>query len=146
MLLVLPVEVAQRMAKVLVVEDDPIVAMDIQRVLQQAGHDTVGTAGSAERALSLAERHRPDVVFVDLQLAGGTDGVEVAVLLAERYDCGIIVATGSSGAVVDNTRVHDLAEAVLQKPFSEQQILEAMTRCLDELEEPARQDEAARPG
>lgn len=134
------------MAKILIVEDDPIVAMDIRRALQKAGHDVVGTAESAELAFDLAERLRPDVAFVDLQLAGGTDGVEVAARLADSYGCGIIVATGSSAAVVENTRIHDLPSAVLQKPFSERQILAAMDCWLDELTETDRQDGAARPG
>ena len=118
------------MVKVLIVEDSYMIAAEIEGILRRAGHGVVGLAAYVEDALALAARHRPDVAFVDLQLAGEIDGIEAAMRLVEQYGCAIIVATGSPAAVVESSRIHDLPCTVLHKPFSEQDVLAAMDGCL----------------
>ena len=54
-------------------------AMDIELVVEKAGHQAVGFAGTAERALALADELRPDLVLMDICLRGHHDGVDAAV-------------------------------------------------------------------
>lgn len=122
------------MAKVLIVEDSYVVALELESVLLQAGHRVVGIAPLGELALTLAARHRPAVAFVDLQLAGAADGIGTALQLAEQHGCAIIIASGAPAAVVGSSRIHDLPCAMLHKPFSEREILAALGQCLGEVD------------
>jgi two-component SAPR family response regulator len=64
--------------KVLVVEDDPIQAQALSIMLKRQGHEVVGTARSGERALTLFEDTKPDLVFLDINIVGQlNDGIEV---------------------------------------------------------------------
>lgn len=74
-------------AKILIVEDEFLIAMECERILADAGHEVVGTAADERQALSLAERSRPDLVLMDLRLARGSDGIKVAKAIRSR--CGV---------------------------------------------------------
>ncbi len=65
-------------ARILVVEDERLVASDISRCLQQLGHEVIATAVSAVEALRQAVRKTPDLVLMDIKLRGGIDGVQAA--------------------------------------------------------------------
>src|SRR5689334_23737329 len=65
-------------ARILIVEDEAIIALGIERQLKQMGYAVVGLAGSGEDGLRLALAHRPDLVLMDIQLGHGIDGVQAA--------------------------------------------------------------------
>lgn len=65
-------------AAILVVEDEAVVAMDIEAVLQDLGYTVVGTAATGEEAISKAAEHHPDLVLMDIRLRGAMDGIEAA--------------------------------------------------------------------
>ena len=67
-----------RPLRVLVVEDEALIAMDLGMTLEDGGHEVVATARSAPEAVRLAGAHAPDVVLMDLNLAGGTRGEDAA--------------------------------------------------------------------
>jgi CheY-like chemotaxis protein len=58
----------------MIVEDDAIVALDLSVMLESRGHRVAGTASSTAEALSLADRARPDIVLMDINLHGPGDG------------------------------------------------------------------------
>lgn len=64
--------------RILIVEDEAVTAADLHDELIAKGYDVVGTADTAERALRLAENGRPDLVLMDINLAGSADGVHAA--------------------------------------------------------------------
>jgi PAS domain S-box-containing protein len=64
--------------RILIVEDEAIVAMDLRLHLQALGYESVGTAANATEALALAERTRPDLALMDISLEDGEDGIEAA--------------------------------------------------------------------
>ena len=66
------------MAKVLIVEDEPIVAEAMSLFLDSAGHQVVGIAKDEVSALTQAALERPDVVLMDVRLAGASDGIKTA--------------------------------------------------------------------
>ncbi|ADL57802.1 GAF domain-containing protein [Methanothermobacter sp. KEPCO-1] len=65
-------------ARILLVEDEAITAMDLQRKLEFQGYDVIGIAHSGEAAVELAEKHRPDLILMDIILRGPMSGVEAA--------------------------------------------------------------------
>jgi CheY-like chemotaxis protein len=72
--------------RILIVEDEVITAIELESYLEDLGHIVVGIAGTAPDALAAAEQHRPDLILMDIRLAQGGDGVEVATELRRRYD------------------------------------------------------------
>ncbi len=72
-------------AKILIVEDEAIIARDIERQLLKAGYEVVGTADSAAEArLSRLQQASPDLVLMDIRLKGPMDGIEAARNSRER--------------------------------------------------------------
>jgi PAS domain S-box-containing protein len=77
-------------ASILVVEDEKIVAKDIEKSLRRMGYDVAGTAASAEEALRCAARRCPDLVLMDIRIKGERDGIETAKVLRRRFDVPVI--------------------------------------------------------
>jgi two-component system cell cycle sensor histidine kinase/response regulator CckA len=96
--------------KVLLVEDEGIVALDIQERLETLGYAVVAVADSGEQAVQLAGDHKPDVVLMDIRLKGATDGVAAAEQIRARYRLPVIYLT----AFADEDTV---ARAKLTQPF-----------------------------
>jgi CheY-like chemotaxis protein len=65
-------------ARILIVEDEGIIALFAESILVDAGHDVIGIAHTVKEALDLANAHAPDLVLLDIHLRGGESGVEVA--------------------------------------------------------------------
>jgi two-component system, cell cycle sensor histidine kinase and response regulator CckA len=81
------------MAAILVVEDERIVACDIEESLLALGYDVVGTACSAEECWTAVARRRPDLVLMDVRIQGDMDGIETARRLRVRYDIPVVYLT-----------------------------------------------------
>ncbi|MEL7486384.1 MAG: helix-turn-helix domain-containing protein [Pseudomonadota bacterium] len=81
------------MARVLIIEDETIVARDLEQILRSNDHEVVGIAKNAIAAIDLAEQHAPDVALVDIQLKGDRDGVTLAYHLRDILDLKIIFVT-----------------------------------------------------
>jgi DNA-binding response OmpR family regulator len=101
--------------RVLIVEDDPFIAMDLEGVLSEAGCDICGVAGSEAEALRLAEATRPPFAVVDVRLSPG-DGRVVARELLRHYDTAVLMATAHTREL-DNLAATG-ALACLPKPYS----------------------------
>jgi two-component system, cell cycle sensor histidine kinase and response regulator CckA len=97
-------------AKILIVEDEAIVAEDLSQKLRRLGYEVVGVTASGEASLASAREHRPDLVLMDIRLQGPMDGVEAARLLRREYDIPVFYLTAHS----DSTT---LQRAKLTEPF-----------------------------
>jgi CheY-like chemotaxis protein len=71
--------------KILIVEDEAIIALYLETVLCSAGYTVTATAVSGEQALQCVTADRPDLALMDVNLLGGMDGIEVADYLDEHY-------------------------------------------------------------
>ena len=101
-------------ARVLIVEDDILIALDVEQALREAGFDVCGVASSQAEALELAERLRPDMAVVDISLAPG-DGRVVAKTLCGAYATKVLFASGQCDEVADLRGTG--AVACLPKPY-----------------------------
>jgi two-component system cell cycle sensor histidine kinase/response regulator CckA len=95
---------------ILVVEDERVVARDIQRSLVDLGYQVPATASSAEQAIRLASERCPDLVLMDIRIKGERDGIEAATILRKRFDVPIVYLT----AYADEPTVE---RAKLTQPF-----------------------------
>jgi len=103
-----------RVLKVLIVEDDLMIADMAEDVLTEEGYDVCGIARTVGEAVNLARRHKPDLALLDLRLANGEFGTEVAAQLSPFVGLGILYATGNTSQVIlTATDGH----ACLSKPY-----------------------------
>lgn len=107
--------------KVLIVEDEALVALDLEFMLEEAGHTPVGHADDLASALEVVEMTTPDIALVDMQLAMGESGLRVARELRER-DIPVLFATGNCPG--DGGRA--IAIGCLHKPIVEQSLRAAL--------------------
>ena len=117
-------------ARILIVEDDRVVARDIQQQLTRAGHAVVGVASRAEDAVQLAILAEPQLVLMDVRLEGGTDGIEAAGQIRER--CGIPVVYLTAYADDKTLQRAGVTEpfGYLLKPFEDSQLRTAVEMAL----------------
>ncbi len=79
--------------RILVVEDDAVAALGLRMFLSETGHDVVATVETAPAAVATAAALRPDLALMDVRLANGTDGIEAAVEIWERFAVPSILVT-----------------------------------------------------
>ncbi len=82
--------------RILIVEDEGIVAEDLKQKLTLQGHTVVGTVASGEEAITIAEQTHPDLLLMDIRLAGRLDGIETAGRIQDRWQVPVIYLTAHS--------------------------------------------------
>ncbi len=100
---------------VLIIEDEPIIAMDLEELVQSCGHRVVGVAASEAEAIAIAKRARPGLILADINLGAGGDGTNaVSAILASHYAPVIFVT-----AYPERLLTGDAVEPafVITKPF-----------------------------
>ncbi|HEY0113980.1 MAG TPA: response regulator [Allosphingosinicella sp.] len=107
--------------KVLIVEDEALVAMSLEFLLKLEGHETIAIAQDYDSALTAVDRAMPDVALVDIQLARGTSGFDVAAELTRRGIATIFTTGNAPGEPRP-----DIAVGCLPKPYSDDCVFEAL--------------------
>lgn len=79
--------------RILIVEDEGVIALEVAQDLRACGYEVVGTAAEGEPAIALAARERPDLVLMDISLKGPIDGVEAACRMREARDLPVVFLT-----------------------------------------------------
>ncbi len=111
----------QMKPKILIVEDEAIIAADIAGKLGRLGYEIAGTAMRGPEAVALAHEHRPDVVLMDIHLIGPMDGIEVAERIRE-CDLPVIYLTAHSDvATLERAKLSGPFGYIL-KPFDERDL------------------------
>jgi CheY-like chemotaxis protein len=103
--------------RILIVEDELFVAMDIELAVIKAGHLVVGFAGTAERAITLADEMRPDLILMDIRLGGDRDGVDAAIEIRQRFDIPSLILSAYSDAETRERAAPAQALGFMAKPF-----------------------------
>jgi DNA-binding NarL/FixJ family response regulator len=118
---------------ILLVEDDYLIAMQVEVALSEAGFELTGIASSAEEALEVAAAQRPALAIMDIRLAGKRDGVDAALELFRDHGIRCIFATAHSDP--DTSKRAEPAQPLgwLQKPYTMASLIEAVQQALDEL-------------
>ncbi len=124
----------QEMAKsisgnVLIIEDEAIIAMDLESIVGEMGHRTTGVARTADGAISLFEKEKPDLILSDIQLADGSSGIdavnnivgkspEIPVIFITAYPERLLTGEGPEPAFL------------ISKPYSEEQVRSAVSQAM----------------
>ena len=118
------------MARILIVEDERLIAIDLQRRLTRLGYTVVALAASGVEAIQKTLTLQPDVVLMDIRLQGAMDGVEAAQQILTSADTPIVFMTAY---VDEETRQRVSATSpwgYLHKPFTAQQVQSTLSKVL----------------
>ncbi len=111
------------MFKVLIVEDELMIAEFLEDALSAAGYEVCGIASTVADAIELGERHNPDLGVIDLCLPGGEYGTEIATALRRRGRFGVLYATGNP----EHPRLGQAeGEGCIAKPYSASSVVSAL--------------------
>ena len=115
--------------KVMIIEDETIIAMDLKGIVQALGHDVTGIARTHSAAIELAGSDRPDLILADIQLADGSSGVDaVNELLASMGEVPVIFITAFPERLLTGDRPEPAF--LISKPYTEDQVSSAVSQAM----------------
>jgi CheY-like chemotaxis protein len=109
-------------AKILVVEDEGILAMGLKRKLETLGYEITGLASTGQEAIEMASSNKPDLVLMDIVLRGNMDGIETAKELIRRYNTALIYITAYSDDDILKRVMLTEPYAYIVKPLRESEL------------------------
>ncbi len=112
--------------RVLIVEDEQIVAGDLESKLQRMGHEVVGITASGEEAVRVADELRPELVLMDIQLRGHMSGIEAAKKIQRNTAAQIIFVTAYAGIFLRDPTQMQPPGMCVSKPFSQYELQAAL--------------------
>jgi CheY-like chemotaxis protein len=120
--------------RILIVEDETVVAMRLEDLVQDLGHVVVGTVASHATAVAAAEASRPDLALMDINLGRGGNGIEAALELRRRFD----VPSVFLSAYLSSPSVREWAQVAqplgfVPKPYTERHIEAALKKAATHL-------------
>jgi CheY-like chemotaxis protein len=116
--------------RILIVEDEAIVAVDVQKTFQKLGYDVPAIAFSGEEALQKTGELHPDVVLMDIVLRGQMDGIEAAQEIHERFGIPSIFMTGYSEKFIEQLNTGKPC-LYLIKPVEENELHATILKALE---------------
>ncbi len=112
--------------KILIVEDETLISLHIERLLKERGYDVAGTAATGEEALALIESEHPDLVLMDIVLEGEMDGIAAAREIKRRYDVPLIYLTAHSDEYTLNRAKETEPYGYILKPVNHYEVFSAI--------------------
>ena len=108
--------------RILIIEDNPITAMDLQEILESAGYIVIGKEKTAEEAIVTILSEKPEVLIVDIKLAGKLDGIEMVNIIREVHRCPVIYLTANSDTNTVERALQTSPSAFITKPFQSRDV------------------------
>ncbi|MDR7035112.1 response regulator [Mesorhizobium sp. BE184] len=112
--------------KVLIVEDEALLAMELESLIEDAGHEVVGWATSSSEARELIDTVDADIAFVDIHLTDGPTGVDVAEYIVGKDNSMVVFMTANSKRIPEN---YAGAVGVIAKPYTMAGLNSALRYC-----------------
>lgn len=116
--------------RVIIVEDESIVALDIRNRLSRMGYEILAVLDSGEAAVALVVAARPDIVLMDIRLKGDMDGIEAARRIRLKLNIPIIYLTASADLPTTQRAERDAPAPFLLKPFDIQELCAVIEEAL----------------
>jgi len=106
-------------SNILIVEDEPIIAKDIESYLKKLNFNVIGVAHDSEHALDILYSRQVDLVLLDIHIEGSRDGIEIAAIINEKYDIPFIYLTSFSDEKTLERAKTTNPYGYIVKPFDE---------------------------
>lgn len=115
--------------RVMVIEDEAIIALDLSAIVEEMGHRVTGVASTRSEAVALAARERPDLILADIQLADNSSGIDaVNDILARFADTPVIFITAFPERFLTGERPEPAF--LISKPYAEDQVRSAVSQAM----------------
>jgi DNA-directed RNA polymerase specialized sigma24 family protein len=113
---------------ILIIEDEPLIAMDIEEIVKSLGHNCVGIARTRDEALRLAKDRRPQIVLSDIQLADGSSGIDAVNDILKMFDVPVIFITAFPERLLTGDKPEPAF--LITKPFSPDMVKAVIAQAL----------------
>jgi PAS domain S-box-containing protein len=111
---------------ILIVEDEPIVAKDLQQTLREMNYDAFAVAPSAEEAIKRAAERCPDIVLMDIRIKGARDGIETAKIFRDQFGVSVIYLTAHADEATIQRAAETAPYGYLLKPIKSAELRSAI--------------------
>lgn len=118
----------QLAARVMIIEDEPMIALDIETIVTEIGHEVVGIAATRKHAVSLAQRTSPGIVLADIQLADGSSGIDAVNDILTEIDVPVIFITAYPERLLTGNRAEPAF--LVTKPFKPEMLKAVISQAL----------------
>ncbi len=118
----------QTRARVLIIEDEPIIAMDIETIVRDLGHEVTGVAVTRDEAVALAMEDRPGLVLADIQLADDSSGIDAVKDILAQFNVPVIFITAFPERLLTGERPEPTF--LITKPFQRSTVKAAISQAL----------------
>ena len=118
----------QTRARILIIEDEPIIAMDIEMIVRDLGHEVVAVATTHAEAVAEAQEHRPGLVLADIQLADGSSGLDAVNDMIAAFPVPVIFITAYPERLLTGERPEPAF--LITKPFQADTVKAAISQAL----------------
>ncbi|WP_164118184.1 response regulator [Sphingorhabdus sp. Alg239-R122] len=115
-------------ARVLIIEDEPIIAMDIETIVRDLGHDVTGIAVTRDEAVEQAKADKPGLILADIQLADDSSGIDAVSDILAGYDVPVIFITAFPERLLTGERPEPAF--LITKPFHRNTVRAAISQAL----------------
>ncbi|MBB4198923.1 response regulator [Rhodoblastus sphagnicola] len=119
---------AQVATSVLIIEDEPIIAMDLETLVKDLGHECLGNARTRGEAVEMARRLRPGLVLADIRLADGSSGLAAVHDILESFEVPVIFITAYPESLLTGARPEPTF--LIAKPFEEDMVRAVISQAL----------------
>lgn len=118
----------QTKARILIIEDEAVIAMDLSDLVTGAGHDVCAVESTASGAVTAAKRERPDLVLADIQLADGSSGIDAVKEILASFEVPVIFITAFPDRLLTGERPEPTF--LITKPYSPDMVRAAVSQAL----------------
>ncbi|MBA3898231.1 MAG: response regulator [Sphingomonadaceae bacterium] len=118
----------QTRAEVLIIEDEPMIAMDLETIVRDLGHEVTGVAVTRDEALAEARAHRPGLVLADIQLADDSSGIDAVKDILAEFSVPVIFITAFPERLLTGERPEPTF--LITKPFQRATVKAAIAQAL----------------
>lgn len=112
--------------RILIVEDEPFIAENLQEMLSIFGHENTEIANSANQAIKAIKTSRPDLVLLDVKIKGDQDGIELGGIIKDQYQLPFVYITSYSDKDTVNRAKHTQPLGFIVKPFTKDDVYAAI--------------------
>lgn len=122
-------EIAEQIAAdVMIIEDEPLIALDIETLVSEIGHSVVGVARTKQEAVALAARTSPKLILADIQLADGSSGIDAVNIILEKISVPVIFITAYPERLLTGERAEPTF--LVTKPFKPDMVKAVISQAL----------------
>lgn len=120
------------MKKILIVEDEAIIALSVKKMIEKMGYESISIVDSGDKAIQFVKLHQPDLILMDLKINGQMDGIETMEEIRKISIVPVIYTTGNSDPKARQRAKLTLVSLFLTKPVDSVLLEEAIRKFLME--------------